>query len=813
MKKKAICMLAVMIAALGINVTPHSVTNAATKVVAFPGAEGGGKYATGGRGGSVYYVTNLNDSGAGSFRDAVSKPNRIVLFKVGGTIELKSDVPIQSNITIAGQTAPGGAGITLKNYKVGLCGSNIIMRYISSRPGERKLNKDYDALGGSNGSNSIVDHCSFGWANDEQWGLYSNNINATTQWSVIGPSNSFSYHSKGIHGFGVMFGKGNHSMHHNMIVHNVSRNFRGKVEGTYTADFVNNVIYNWGYETAYGTIGHLNYVGNYLKMGQGTTGGRHYIDIDSTTKPENFGMYLTKNKLVNINGSDYGTLCSNNWSGVIYGKSNGRNESNIKSNTAFKMMVNGEDVSVANKAESADNAYSNVLTYAGAGINANSRPEIDKQVMNEAKTGTGNFVGARPYSEANESQKATIDKMKIQCGVTFNYPKAITEGAAKDSDGDGMPDDWEIARGLNPYSIKGKDGSLEANGDYCGKGYTNIEYYLNDLTVNSFPKGTVTISPVIKTNTDNAGNVTPSTKVATVDYGSYYRIKNVNSGKYLNVFNSSSRTKLTQTSNLSDNSIWQVAISKDGYIKLANQSSSSNMMVIDVPAASKENGVQLQIWGSSVGDHQELKLKDNGDGTFGILTKISGDTKALDVYGYSKDEGANIIQYNYVASNNQKWIFEKVNYNKPIVNGGIYILRNVNSNCYLDVVNGEDVNGTNVRQWTGNGEEAQKFKVVSTGDGYYKFISQVGSKTRVLDVNGNKATDGQNISLYEDRGTDNQKFNLIDKGNDTYIISTKVSSGKSVIEVKNASKTKGANVQQWTSNNNNCQRWRFERVG
>ena len=239
------------------------------------------------------------------------------------------------------------------------------------------------------------------------------------------------------------------------------------------------------------------------------------------------------------------------------------------------MMVNGEDVSVANKAESADKAYSNVLAYAGAGINANSRPKIDKQVMNEAKTGTGNFVGARPYSEANESQKATIDKMKIQCGVTFNYPKAIT-------------------------------------------------------------------------------------KVATVDYGSYYRIKNVNSGKYLNVFNSSSGTKLTQTSNLSDNSIWQVAISKDGYIKLANQSSSSNMMVIDVPAASKENGVQLQIWGNSVGDHQELKLKDNSDGTFGILTKISGDTKALDVYGYSKDEGANVQQWTSNNNNCQRWRFERV---------------------------------------------------------------------------------------------------------------------------------------------------------
>lgn len=117
------------------DVNEISASAASSNVPAFPGAVGGGKYATGGRGGEVYHVTNLNDSGTGSFRDAVSKSNRIVVFDVSGTIELKSNILCQSNITIAGQTAPGGSGITLKNYKLGMAGDNIICRYISSRPG------------------------------------------------------------------------------------------------------------------------------------------------------------------------------------------------------------------------------------------------------------------------------------------------------------------------------------------------------------------------------------------------------------------------------------------------------------------------------------------------------------------------------------------------------------------------------------------------------------------------------------------------------------------------------------------------------
>lgn len=472
------------------------VSAATQNIVAFPGAEGGGKFATGGRGGEVVYVTNLNDSGAGSFRDAVGTPNRIVLFKVGGTIALKSDVVVKSNVTVAGQTAPGGAGITLKNYKIGLGGNNIILRYISSRPGERGVNADYDAFGGSDGSNSIVDHCSIGWGNDEQWGLYSANDNATVQYSIIGPANSFSYHSKGIHGFGIMLGRSNISWHHNLIVHNLSRNFRGKIVGTNTADFTNNIIYDWGSEAAYGTIGHINYANNTLKMGTSTAGGIHYINVgNSGTSPENYLVYLSGNRFLNKDNTNYSTFTSNNWSGIIYDAASGKNEANTRSNAAMPMLVNGIDVSTVSNAESSENSYNHVVDYAGAAISSTQRTPIDKQVVNDTKNGTGTLSGARPYSEATDEQKATISKYSIACGTTYVYPASVLTGAPKDTDGDGMPDDWEIARGLNPNSSKAADGTLEPKGDYCGKGYTNIEYYLNDLTVNSFPENIVTVSP------------------------------------------------------------------------------------------------------------------------------------------------------------------------------------------------------------------------------------------------------------------------------------------------------------------------------
>ena len=320
----------------------------------------------------------------------------------------------------------------------------------------------------------------------------------------------------------------------------------------------------------------------------------------------------------------------------------------------------------------------------------------------------------------------------------------------------------------------------------------------------------------LKTNytgsTNNTQNTSLETVATNVKVGEYYRIKNVNSGKYLSVPNNNSGAKAVQTSSTGDNTLWQVVSgSQSGYIKLASQVGDGRK-VLDVTGGSSNNLTQLQIWGSGGSSNQDFKLNNLGNGKFGILTRVSGDVRCLDVNCNSLSEGANIIQYDYKGGTNQQWVFEKVNYTHPIVDGGIYYIKNYNSNLYLDVVNGKDANGTNIRQWGGNGADAQKFKVVSTGDGYYKLVSQVGDKRRVIDVNGNSSANGANISIFDDRGTDNQKFKLIDNGNGVFQVATKVSGNKSLMEVVNADKKAGANVQQWVNNSNNCQRWIFEIV-
>lgn len=500
--KKCGAFLLSVVTAVSVSFAAKSTENqavAATNVIAFPGAVGGGKYATGGRGGEVVHVTNLNDSGEGSFREAVSKSNRIVVFDVSGTIELKSNILVQSNITIAGQTAPGGSGITLKNFKMGMSGDNIICRYVSSRPGPYKATSSgNDAWGGAKGSNSIIDHCSMGWTTDEQWGLYSNNQYYTVQYSVIGPADSWGGHSKGIHGFGLMMGKGYSTFDHNLIIHNVSRNFRGKVEGTQTADFTNNIIYDWAYQTAYGTIGHLNYVNNTLKMGNGTTGGKHYVNVDSSTKPENFKIYLSGNRMLNKDNSVYDQVTADNWNGISVKDGLGITKDGVKSGTAFETIVGGENVSTALTCESAEKSYDHVISFAGNGISPDLRTAIDKQCAEETRTGTGYISGTAAYDDADSSQKANLDKYQIQCGTEYKYPSAVTKKTIVDSDNDGMPDDWELARGLNPNDPK------DTTGDYCGQGYTNIEYYINDLTVNSFPEGVVTPSPEMQVKTISA---------------------------------------------------------------------------------------------------------------------------------------------------------------------------------------------------------------------------------------------------------------------------------------------------------------------
>ena len=464
---------------------PALPAEAAGRVLAFPGAVGGGKYATGGRGGEVYHVTNLNDSGEGSFRDAVSKSGRIVVFDVSGTIELQSAVSCVSNVTIAGQTAPGGAGITLKNYKMAFGGDNIICRYLSSRPGPYKATSSgNDAWGGSKGSNCMVDHCSIGWASDEQWGLYSNNSNYTVQYSVIGPANSWGGHDKGIHGFAIMLGNSNLTFDHNLIIHNVSRNFRGKVPGTGVVDFTNNIIYDWGYQTAYGTIGHVNYVNNTLKAGNSTTGGFNWMNVDSTTKPQNFKVHVTGNRLINKDGSLHG-ITYNNWDGITVKNGIGITKDSLRTNGAFAIDNNGENVSTAGTCESAEASYNHVIDFAGNGIAPNKRTAIDQQCANETKTGTGSCSGTAAYN----GSVSDLNKYSIKCGVTYSYPAPVLTKTITDKDNDGMDDAWELARGLSP------DDPEDYKGDYLGEGYMNLEYYINDLTVDSFPAGVVKTSP------------------------------------------------------------------------------------------------------------------------------------------------------------------------------------------------------------------------------------------------------------------------------------------------------------------------------
>ncbi len=501
-KLMSVLLSAVMIAGSFAAPVMPAAAEGSSLLPAFPGAEGAGKYATGGRGGTVRHVTNLNSSGEGSFREAASHSNSIIVFDVGGTIDLKNkDLVVSGNVTVAGQTAPGGKGITVRNGKIGMGGDNIIIRFVSSRPGEKGTESDYDAWGGSKGSNSIIDHCSIGFANDEQFGLYSSNMHQTVQYTIIGPSNCVSYHSKGAHGFGAMFGKGQNSWHHNLLCHSLSRNFRGKVEkGSEPMDFTNNVIYDWGYQTAYGTLGHINYANNYLKAGPSTKKGYRFLNNSSGSSRENYRFYITGNTMRKKDDSYYNKDIENNnqWLGV-----EGFNESVYRASEPFKVpAVNGEDATTLSGMDTAEEGYKKVVRYSGAGVhpadntasgynyeNDTTRPLIDARVLYETYTGTGSLTGARDFSTVKDgSVNSAIKTYGIQ-HINYDdyYPAKSTEQPPADSDNDGMPDEWENARGLNPSKNDSKD-------DYLGQGYTNIEYYLNDLTVDAFPPGVVTES-------------------------------------------------------------------------------------------------------------------------------------------------------------------------------------------------------------------------------------------------------------------------------------------------------------------------------
>lgn len=260
---------------------------AAAQQLAFPGAEGYGKYTVGGNGGRTIVVTNLNDSGEGSLRAAVEAEGaRTVTFAVSGNIELQKPLRINNDsITILGQTAPG-RGICLKDCPLVVNASEVIVRYLRVRPGD-KFKTDSDGLGGGRyGQHHVIlDHLSVSWSIDECLSIYKTEY-LTVQWCLVAHSLTNSLHTKGSHGFGGIWGGNKATFHHNLLANHSSRNPRiSSVDGTKNVDIRNNAIYNWGFKCGYGG-GHyatVNLVNNYYKPGPATTNVRFFDVAEDRT--------------------------------------------------------------------------------------------------------------------------------------------------------------------------------------------------------------------------------------------------------------------------------------------------------------------------------------------------------------------------------------------------------------------------------------------------------------------------------------------------------------------------------------------------
>lgn len=435
--------------------------------LAFPGAEGYGKYTTGGRGGRVLTVTNLNDSGAGSFRDAVEqKGPRIVVFAVDGTIELKSPLRINhDSITIAGQSAPGD-GICLKDYPLVVNAGNVIVRYIRVRVGDRhKL--DSDGLGGGRygQKNVVLDHLSVSWSIDECLSIYKTE-NLTVQWCLVAHSLNTSVHTKGSHGFGGIWGGYKATFHHNLLANHASRNPRfSSVDGTKWVDYRNNAVYNWGFKTAYGGghHGEINMVNNYYKPGPAS---QHHRLLD--VAEDGTGRYYVAGNV--MEGDD---AVTRNNRGAVTDRAGKRYIRHRKSAAPDSGIAPGavptpgeESASCLVDApfpyEPIDEdtprvAYQRILKDVGCSF---SRDAYDKEVLRQVEKGIGTFG------------KNGIINSPADVG---GWPALKAGKAPADSDADGMPDAWEIRHGLNP-----KDAS-DASAYTLDKAYTNIEVYLNGL--------------------------------------------------------------------------------------------------------------------------------------------------------------------------------------------------------------------------------------------------------------------------------------------------------------------------------------------
>lgn len=470
----------------------------------------------------VKHVTNLNDSGPGSLRTAVSgSAKKIVVFDVSGVIALKSDLKIGANTTIAGQTAPY-PGITLRYRTVRPDADNVIVRFIRVRRGQEKdVNDGADAIWTRENDGMIFDHCSFSWSIDEVASFYDNN-NFTMQWCTAAESLNNAGHGKGAHGYGGIWGGKLASFHHNMIAHVTNRvpRFNGaryewdgyKSNAMYdeykwanpvqaeNVDFRNCVMYNWGNSNGcYGGPGggQINIVNNYYKGGPATPDSKAQrvteISVassgNSSGHPDIYGM--TSRYYINGNTTETnsGTITENrDWNGVNYdsgvftidGEKWSLDTLNLygdevehKANTDGDMCVRIKMDQPAPEGQvtthSAATAFDKVMSYCGASL---YRDDVDSRYMEEARTGTATYKG----SVTNED--GLIDIVADVNGYTEDNFPSETRPEGFDTDQDGMPNEWETANGLDPNNPD--DANLYTLDTEKGW-YTNVEVYINSL--------------------------------------------------------------------------------------------------------------------------------------------------------------------------------------------------------------------------------------------------------------------------------------------------------------------------------------------
>ena len=432
---------------------------------AFPGAEGGGMYTTGGRGGKVYYVNSLEDTvigdkkaNEGTLRWCLDRSGpKMILFKVAGIIHLKSELNIKSNTTIAGQSAPGD-GICIADNVVKIDGENVIVRYMRFRMGDLYGVED-DAFKGIRKKDIIVDHCSMSWSTDECASFYDNE-NFTLQWCILSESLRSSVHQKGSHGYAGIWGGKKATFHHNLLAHHDSRNPRmcgsrySNQPELELVDFRNNVIYNWGINSGYaGEGGCYNFINNYYKP---SIYSSHKDRIFSPNADEGYNkqakgvwgkFYVDGNFIL---GSD--KVSKNNLLGIQPNPSN-KKLKDIISDIPFDVPY----VSTS----SAQEAYENVLAYAGA---SHKRDRTDLRIINEVGCG----LTPIKTSGKTDTHPGMINSQKDVGGWdTYCYNP---EEVVKDSNIDGIPDGWL------ELNYPGK----MAN-DLNEEGYTYLEVYLNSL--------------------------------------------------------------------------------------------------------------------------------------------------------------------------------------------------------------------------------------------------------------------------------------------------------------------------------------------